>query len=466
MAFVVKIIPENNVFLLKHCIIKYKIIAFIKNQSKTNPMKTNRRKFIANAALAGSVAFLPSCETKRDDIPDSPDYSKLDEIMKQPVLKRELFSSPVIIESLELLRDRNNFICRVRSKDGAEGISIGHPFISKESYPMFNNILHRHFIGKDARDLDNLLFNAVEINVKRQGIPLNVQVATIEFAILDMLGNIANKPIGMLIGDIHHPEVSIYLGTRINELRRKTPEESLELVKQDWQDTKAKAIKLRAGAGDNLGMDNDNTSKSTEKLIKMGREMFGDDMVLMIDGNGSYSVEGAVRIGKILEEYNYYFYEEPVPWDWYEEQKQVARMLNITMAGGEEEFGMHAFRWLIANDVFRIVQPDLFYFGGMIRSMKVARMAEATGKTATPHMSEGGLGYIYMLHMVSACSNADKFHEFKMFETRDANGTIIPIKSKTEPLKSVEGVIKVPTGPGTGVIIDPDYINTHKLFNG
>jgi L-alanine-DL-glutamate epimerase-like enolase superfamily enzyme len=428
-------------------------------------MKTNRRNFISTAALASGAAILsPSCRLKNEKDSDYPDYTKLDEILRQPVLKKELFSSPVIIETLELLMDRKNCICRVRSKDGAEGISIGHPFISKESYPMFNNILRQNFIGKDARDLDQLLFNAVENNIKRQGIPLNVQVATIEFAILDMLGNIAEKPMGQLIGEIHNPEVSIYLGTRIGELRRQEPEKSLELVKQDWIETKAKAIKLRAGAGDNLGMDNDNATGSTEKLVKLGREMFGDEMVLMIDGNGSYSVEGAVKLGKLLEEYKYYFYEEPVPWDWYEEQKQVARALKITMAGGEEEFGFHAFRWLIANNVFQIVQPDLFYFGGMIRSMKVARMAEATGKTATPHMSEGGLGYLYMLHMVSATANADKYHEFKMFETKDANGTLIPVESKTEPLQSIDGVIKVPTGPGMGVVVDPEYIKTHTLF--
>jgi L-alanine-DL-glutamate epimerase-like enolase superfamily enzyme len=76
-------------------------------------------------------------------------------------------------------------------------------------------------------------------------------------------------------------------------------------------------------------------------------------------------------------------------------------------------------------------------------------------------MSEGGLGYLYMLQMVSACPNADKYHEFKMFQTKDANGTIIPIESKTEPFSSVGGVIKVPTGSGLGITIDPDYIKTH-----
>lgn len=152
-----------------------------------------------------------------------------------------------------------------------------------------------------------------------------------------------------------------------------------------------------------------------------------------------------------------------MPWDWYEEQKQVADGLKIKMAGGEEEFGLHAYRWLIANDAFDILQPDVFYFGGMIRSMKVARMAQAIGKTIVPHLSEGGLGYLYLFHLTSACANADRFHEFKMFETKDANGTIIPIQRKTEPFKSVEGVIKVPTGSGLGIVIDPDYIKRRNI---
>ncbi len=168
----------------------------------------------------------------------------------------------------------------------------------------------------------------------------------------------------------------------------------------------------------------------------------------------------------MLEEYNYYFYEEPIPWDWYEEQKQVEEALDIKMAGGEEEFGLHAYRWLIAHNVFQTVQPDQFYFGGMIRSIKVAHMAEATGKTIAPHMSSGGLGWLYMLQFVSACPNADKYHEFKMFETNDANGTIIPIESKTEPVTCDNGVINVPTGSGLGFNIDPEYIKTHKVLFG
>jgi len=428
-------------------------------------MNTNRRKFISTALAGSAVAALPfSCKVPQSDSTMSDNFKALDEVLKQPVLKRELFSEPVIIETLELLQDRNNFICRVRSTDGAEGISIGHPWMSKVGYPLFFNCLTKHFIGNDARNLDSMMHNAVILNPRYQGNPLCVQLATIEFAILDMLGVLVNKPMGQIIGDLHHPEVEIYLGTRINELRKMEPEVSLALMKQDQIETAAKAIKLRAGVGNYTASNLDNAPGRTEKLIKMAREVFGDDMILMMDGNGTYDVKEAIRLGKMLEAFNYYFWEEPVPWDWYEEQKQVKQGLNIKMAGGEEEFGLHAFRWLVGNNAFDIFQPDLFYFGGMIRTMQVARMAGTAGKTITPHMSNGGLGYLYMLQMVSVTPNADKYHEFKMFETKDANGTIIPIESKTEPFSSVDGVIKVPTGSGIGINIDPDYIKTHTVL--
>jgi len=431
-------------------------------------MHSNRRRFLKTAATIGgasTLVHLSSCQPNQGmgSTTTPIDYSMLDTARNQPVLRRELFPNPVIIETLELLRDRNNTICRVRSKDGTVGLAIGHPFIAQSSYPMFNLNLKSFFLGKDARDLDLLIFNAAERNVKRQGIPLNVQIAVIEFAILDMLGTIADLPAGQLLGSLRNTEMPIYLGHYLWEFRNKEPEESLELMYQDYLKTEAKAIKLRAGRGDNLASDIDNAPGRTEKLIRMAREKFGDDMNLMIDGNGSYSVHEAIRIGKILEEYDYYFYEEPIPWDWYEEQKLVEQALTITMAGGEEEFGMHAFRYLIGKEVFQILQPDLFYFGGMIRTMRVARMVDAAGLQITPHISAGGLGYVYLLQMVSVCPATAEFHEFKMFQTKDANGTLVPITSKTEPFESANGVIKVPTGSGLGITIDPDYVKTHQV---
>jgi len=95
-----------------------------------------------------------------------------------------------------------------------------------------------------------------------------------------------------------------------------------------------------------------------------------------------------------MEEYDYAFYEEPCEFDRLEETKAVADALTIPVAGGEQEFSEYRFRWVIANRGLDVVQPDLHYYGGFIRSLRVARMAHEAGLLCTPHMSGSGLGYL------------------------------------------------------------------------
>jgi len=422
-------------------------------------METNRRNFITTALAGGLGTALPLTTSASNEQMSKngqifyPDYSKLDAILKQPVLKKEQFKSPVIIETLELLRYNDSFLCTVRSKDGAEGLSVGNSLQLKSLYPILIQRLKPFFMGKDARNLDSLLEEVYvyNSNYKLQSLALWVPLATIEFAILDMLGKIGNRSIGQLIGDIRNPDVAVYSA---NSDRNITVEETMERIQKQVEVSQAKAIKLKVGGRMSAP---ETPPQRTEKLIPMVRKVYGDKMVLYADSNGSYSVKEAIRIGKIMEGNNYAFYEEPVPFDWYEETKHVADALKIPIAGGEQEASLHAFRWLIANNALDIVQPDMFYFGGMIRSVKVARMAAAAGKLCTPHISGENLGYIYMMHFVSAISNPGPFHEFKGFD-KD-----MPVSSKTSSLKSDGGIFKVPTGPGLGVDVDPDYIKKHKI---
>ena len=428
-------------------------------------MRTNRRNFISTSLAGGLAAALPllsggsEAQGAGSGI-RKPDYTRLDEILKQPVLKKELFTTPVVIESLELLRYKNNFLCRVRSTDGAEGISVGHGTMNT-LYPIFVNTLQSFFINKDARDLDLLLEKVYiyNLNFRLSGMALGIPLATIEFAILDMLGRIANKSIGQLIGKIHHPHVAVYQAT---EYREKSVAESLELIKRDVAEYNAHALKIKVGGLMFMTKDIHAVGPKgrTETMIPLIRETFGDKMALYADANGFYSVDEAIRVGKLLEEYRYGFFEEPVLFDWYEETKQVADAVTIPVAGGEQEYSLHGFRWLIANDGLQIVQPDTYYFGGMIRSMKVALMAQAFGKNCTPHMSGGGLGYLYMIHFVSALPNALAHHEFKGLNTN------VQFECKTSPLSVVDGKIQVPTGSGFGVDIDPDFIKKHEIVKG
>jgi L-alanine-DL-glutamate epimerase-like enolase superfamily enzyme len=414
-------------------------------------MVINRRNFLTTTIAGGLAATIPlsSCRFKvKEQL-----YSKLDEAIKKPVLKSNLFSDPVIIETVELLNYKNNYICRVRSKDGAEGFSFGNDKMNS-LYPIFVKLVQPFFIGKDARNLEAMLDEVYvyKSNYKLQSVALWVPLATLEFAILDMLGRIANQTIGQLIGEIHNSEIRVY---QANSERGISAEETVELIQKQLEVSQAKAIKFKIGGRMSQP---EYPQGRTEKLIPLARKTFGDDMNISADSNGSFDVEEAIRIGKIMEEYNYAFYEEPVPFDWYEETKQVSDALNIPLAGGEQEGSLRNFRWLLANDAIQIAQADMFYFGGMIRSMKVARMAEALGKVHTPHVSN--IGYVYMLHFISAIPNAGPYHELKTPFNDDMS-----FECKTSTLLPKDGVVKVPTDPGLGILFDPDFIKKHRVVN-
>lgn len=382
------------------------------------------------------------------------DYSDLDRVLSESVLHREWFPDPVIIESCELLQYGENYMIRVRSTGGAVGYCVGHNIRMPHLWPIQLELVNPYFIGKDARDLEQLLEGVFlyKNNYKYQGYTLWIPVATVEMAILDLLGRIAGKSMGELIGEIRNREIAIY---QANNNRGKSAEESIESIRRLQQETGAMAVKFKIGGR----RGNPEVPEGrTERLIPLMREAFGEEMAIYADCNGSYGAPEAIRIGNMLEEYRIDLFEQPVPTDWYEDWKQTADALTIPIGSGGGEVSIRNFRWLIGNAAVQVVQQDLFYFGGMIRCMKVARMAAQRGYLCTPHISGTGLGYVYMMQFVSALPNAGPFHEYKG-QSRD-----IPFECETSSLVPEGGILQLPRGIGSGVEIDPEFIDKHRVL--
>jgi L-alanine-DL-glutamate epimerase-like enolase superfamily enzyme len=406
-----------------------------------------RRLFMASSVSAGAMAAASS--TSRAAVDDRRAIEqKLDEAAAAPVVRLGALDKPVKIRSLELLRNGRNFIVRVRTADGAEGIGVPNAMHMVHTYPIFLNRVAPFWIGKDARQLEPLFWELYRHNdnYKYQGLALWVCVAAAEFAILDLLGKLTNQSIGDLLGGVLRREIAVY---RASAVRGNRPEEEVESLKQLVAETGAKALKFRLGG--RMSKNADSLPGRTEKLIPMVRQAFGKEMTLYADSNSSYDVPKAIEVGRLMEEYDYGFYEEPCRFDHFEDTKAVADALRIPVAGGEQEFSDYGFRWMIANRGVDIVQPDLHYHGGFIRSIKVARMAHAAGLLCTPHMSGSGLGYLDAAHFASCIPNPVPFTEFK-------GDSDIPATSETSSLKCENGIVKVPSGPGFGVTIDPAFV--------
>ncbi len=409
-------------------------------------MRPDRRSFLGITFGAGLSLLATGRATARDDRRDL--FRRLDEAAEAPVLRVEGLERPVKIASMELLRNRRNFLVRVRTTDGAEGIAVPNAMHMVHLYPVFLNRVAPFFVGKDARQLEPLLWELYrhDDNYKYQGLALWICVAAAEFAVLDLLGKLSGQSVGDLLGGVKRSEIAVY---RASGNRGNTPEEEVAYLKGIVAESGAKALKFRLGG--RMSKNADSRPGRTEKLIPLVREAFGREMTLYADSNSSYDAKEAIRIGRLMEEHGYAFYEEPCQFDHLEETKAVADALTIPIAAGEQEFSEDRFRWTIANRGVDIVQPDLHYYGGFIRSIRVARMAHEAGMLCTPHMSGSGLGYLDAAHFASIIPNPVPFTEYK-------GSADIPVSSETSSLKVEGGMVKLPTGPGFGVTIDPAFV--------
>jgi L-alanine-DL-glutamate epimerase-like enolase superfamily enzyme len=408
-----------------------------------------RREFMRLSALAAGFAAAGR-RTRAAGPQDDGRNARIDRAFASPVLRRELWPDPVPITSIELLKGGDQFLVRVRSRDGATGVAVGHPDVLETTWPILTRKIAPFFAGKDARDLERLLegIYVADSNYKWQGLPFWVPVASLEFAILDLLGQVARKPLGDMLGGVVRRDIAVY---RASGNRGNTPEEEIAFLQRLVAETGAKAIKFRLGA--RMRYDEASTRRDLA-MIPLTRKTFGKEMTIYADANGSYDIPMALRIGRIMEEHGLAFLEEPVPFDYYDETKRIADELSLPVAGGEQESSLRRFRWMIEHGCVDVVQPDLFYFGGFVRSIRVARMAAAAGLPCTPHLSDGGLGYLYVAHFASCVPNAGPFQEYK---GRDRS---LPVSSETSPLVSDKGVLRVPSGPGLGVSIDPAFMKT------
>ncbi len=310
-------------------------------------MQMSRRDLLAGIIGAGAVRPASSLAGRPES--NGAEFSflrDLDRVAAEPVLRRGGLKSPVVIESVKLLKKDKEYIVRVRSKDGAEGIALTNPPRAEYLDHILQQLVSPFFVGKDARDLDSLLRGLYrwKSNYKMYGLAFWCPQAWVEFAILDMLGRISDKPIGALVGDIVRREVPFYVASG---RRDTTPEEEIEYLKKLLAQSGAKALKFRVGG--RMSENEDAMPGRTEALIPLVGKTFGGKIDIHADANSSYDPQEAIKVGRMLEEIKAVHFEEPCEFDHFDETKVVADALTIPVACGEQEFSQWRFRWMIAN---------------------------------------------------------------------------------------------------------------------
>ncbi|MBZ0258495.1 mandelate racemase/muconate lactonizing enzyme family protein [bacterium] len=411
-------------------------------------MPINRRRFLYSASTLTSLSCAASA------IKPNPSFENLDGAADMQVLHLDHLTDPILIRHFELYRLNDDHILKVISQDGGVGYTITNNR-AFQLYPLLRNNVLPFFIKQDARHLEMLLdkLYVYKSNYKLQGLALWCCVAWTEMAILDLLGRISNKRLGDLMGGVLRENIPVYYASGN---RQTSPQEECDILKRKVEEHGVKAVKFKVGG--RMSHNEDSIPGRSEALIPLARKTLGDSIDIHSDSNGSYDPPKAIDIGKRLQDIQAIFFEEPCPFDHLDDTKRVADSLDIDVAGGECESSHRRFRWMIRHNAVQVVQPDLHYYGGFIRSRRVANMAAVAGMPITLHMGGSGVGFVEVVQFASCTPNIGPYQEFK--EGFEKSIYYDP------PLSMNDGAVSVPKGAGLGLAPLEDRLKkAEKIFS-
>jgi L-alanine-DL-glutamate epimerase-like enolase superfamily enzyme len=304
----------------------------------------------------------------------------------------------------------------------------------------FSDPLSFFLLGEDPQDVEGILGKLDSINL------VGPKPWGVEIALWDIIGKDAGKPIYELLGGAKS-EIPVYAST--GEVQ--AADERIEYV-EERVDEGYDAVKLRVTEPEHI------------EIVREVREAF-PDLTLMVDANKGWAVRvmederewsfgEALEFARGLEEVGgIEWLEEPLPRHNYEQYARLRDAVDVPIAGGEFNDGVHHFREFVKQGSLDVLQPDAALATGIKRANEVAAMARQHGLRYIPHTWTNGVGFLANLHVMVA--NDSPWCEFPMEppwnpEVRDF--------VLDETVDHEDGVVTPPEGPGLGVDIDPQYL--------
>lgn len=285
------------------------------------------------------------------------------------------------------------------------------------------------------------------LDFARRGI-LVASMSAIDIAVWDLKGKILGLPISTLLGGAHRKEIRPY-ATGLYFTDHSNPSKDFETEAAQYVAQGFKAIKMKVGLG----------IKEDYQNVKRIREAIGDDIQLMVDSNHAYTLREAVALAKAIEPFDISWFEEPVSPEFYKQYSDLRDKTTIPISGGECEYLRFGFHQLLRNKSVDIIQPDICASGGLTEAKRIGALASTYGVDLIPHTWGTSIGIHVALHFISNLENIPgrmKSPDFLIEYDQTENG--LRERLTTPKIKMVNGMLKVPEGPGLGIEIDEDVL--------
>ncbi len=348
-------------------------------------------------------------------------------------------------------RRREVGLIEVETEDGVIGFgeSYGPPRITAG----YLDLIRESFIGRTLYEPE-LVWS--DIVARRYHLGLQNQMTAcysgINIACYDALGKTLGVSVAELLGGRGKERIPAYAS---NGYITDDPEGQLPTQLELFAELGFPAAKIKIGLN----------PASDEARSALAREILGDDMLIMVDANGNYSVDLALESMRLLAPHNIHFYEEPLPPQDMLGYRALGERAVIPIATGEALYTIHDFARLVHPRAADILQPDLTLCGGFDQAKGIATLCQIHNLRYSPHCWGSAVGLAAAVHFLAALPDYPHSDYLPVPRLLEYDVGTNPLRDDllTEPLASLAGEVAVPQGPGLGIELEPEAVKRYRL---
>jgi L-alanine-DL-glutamate epimerase-like enolase superfamily enzyme len=289
--------------------------------------------------------------------------------------------------------------------------------------------------------------NFVAIPNRSGGTWPNYKAAMADVCLWDILGKAVDRPIYQLLGGKKDRVMGYASSQHLASIEDYIPDA------QKAKQMGYKGYKIHPGAGQHKDGPPIPTYIGHMEIIKDLRKSLGDEFVLAHDPVQAYNRYEALKVGRLLDELDYLWFEDPIRTTDIDGLVELGNALDLPLHVGEFLASISDFAEYIrrgALDVARLIADNV---GGISGSMRVGLLADAFGLECTPHNWGNVFDLAVHFQLELALPNAYWFEVPHPVEYSDRP------YHKDKFRIDAEGYIHAPTAPGLGYPFDRDVLD-------
>ena len=357
---------------------------------------------------------------------------------------------PTRIEKVETLLWQKWLIVRIHCEDGTVGIGEGGVHGWQRPTETMVRVMEPYLLGKDPAQIEHhyqFLYRSSHF----MGSVVQGALSAIDIALWDIKGKRLGVPIYDLMGGKTRDKVRCYMhvgGDTAEDLAA----DAADAARQGFT-----AVRFSPFPPE-FWRHQAHTGWEQEAVKRVGavRDSVGPDIDICVEIHRQMAPAESVALGRRLEQFNPYFYEDPMLPDSPAIMGDVQERVNIPIATGERFTTIFEYQQLLEAKAAAYVRPDLCLCGGLTGCKKVAAMAEAHHVKVIPHNPLSPVS-------TAACVQLDA--SIPNFALQEDTGESEPPKSEllVTPLELKAGYLTVPDGPGLGIELSEEALTKYPV---